>query len=94
MIKQRVSPGSVAVADFEVQVDRDADAVNYQLGCEIVCSERSTVIPLAVSVSPAGILGSWMAQAFAVLMIITLGAAITAKKFNLFRWNRRRRRTK
>lgn len=89
-----LSPGSVAVADFEVQVDRDAAAANYQLGCEIVCSERNTVIPLAVSVSPAGILDSWMVQSLAVLMIITLGAAITAKRFNLFRWNRRRRRTK
>jgi len=89
-----LSPGSIAVAYFEVNVDPGAAIEDYQLGCEIVCREKSTVIPLAVTISPAGILDSWTIPALAVLAISSLAAVMAAKRFNLLRRDKRRRRTK
>jgi hypothetical protein len=86
-------PGSVAVASFSVKVDRVATISDYQLGCEIECNEKSTVIPLEVAISPSGIFDNWAIPALAVLMISSLAAVLAAKRFNLLHQEKRRRRS-
>jgi hypothetical protein len=39
-----LSPGEVAIASFEVEVDGDASAKEYQLGCEISADGRTSII--------------------------------------------------
>ena len=92
-----LSPGSVFVADFTVQVDRNAAVQDYQLGCEIVCKEKSTVIPLVVALSPASILDSWALLTLACLMILSLAGYVAVRIFkrgNLVGREKRRRRPK
>lgn len=89
-----LSPGSVAVADFTVQVDRDAAVQDYQLGCEIICKEKSTVIPLVVALSPAGILDSWALPVLAGLMILSLAGYVAVRILRQGNLIKRRRRPK
>jgi hypothetical protein len=76
-----------------VKVDRVATISDYQLGCEIECNEKSTVIPLEVAISPSGIFDNWAIPALAVLMISSLAAVLAAKRFNLLHQEKRRRRS-
>jgi hypothetical protein len=52
-----LDPGSLDVIEFKVRVDGNAGLQDYQMGCEIVCQEKSIIVPLQISLSDAGFLG-------------------------------------
>ena len=89
-----LSSGSVCVADFAVQVDRNAAVQDYQLGCEIVCREKNTVIPMVVVLSPASILDSWALPALAGLTILSLAGYVALRILRQGNLIKRRRRPK
>ena len=54
-----LEPGSLDVMEFKVGVDGNASLQDYQMGCEIVCHEKSIIVPLQISLSDAGFLGNF-----------------------------------
>ncbi len=54
-----LDPGSLNVMEFQVGVDGNAIMQDYQMGCEIVCQEKSIIVPLQISLSDAGFLGNF-----------------------------------
>jgi hypothetical protein len=82
--------GSMALADFALQVDSDAKPQDYQMGCQICCQERCASLPLTVSLRPGSMLESWWMPALLALGLAGL-AAILARRSNLLRRDRRRR---
>ena len=87
-----LAPGSVAIVAFTVRVDGNAGLQDYQLGCEISCQEKSTIVPLPISLSRAGGLGSWALPVLGGLAMAALAAFLIWKRRDLlFRRKRRRR---
>ncbi|OPY53356.1 MAG: hypothetical protein A4E49_01463 [Methanosaeta sp. PtaU1.Bin112] len=54
-----LDPGSLHVMEFEVRADGNASLHDYQLACEILCQEKSIIVPLQVSLSEVGFLGTF-----------------------------------
>ncbi len=54
-----LGPGSLQVMEFKVGVDGNASMQDYQMGCEIVCQEKSIIVPLQITLSDAGFLGKF-----------------------------------
>ena len=81
--------GSLALLDFNLEIDRDAKRQDYQMGCQICCRERCSSLPMTVSLPP-GLLEGKGLPALAILALAGLGA-IVLKKTDLLRRDKRRR---
>ncbi|MDD1751230.1 MAG: hypothetical protein LUO89_15310 [Methanothrix sp.] len=94
-----LAPGSLAIAGFTVRVDGNAGLQDYQMGCEICCREKSIIVPLQITLSRAGGLGS-LAQpalsgmAVAGLAVAGLAAFLIWKRGDLLLRRKRRGRQK
>ena len=81
--------GSLALADFNLQIDGEAKRQDYQMGCQICCQERCSSLPMTVSLPPTLLQGKSL-PALAILGLAGLGA-IVLKKTDLLRRDKRRR---
>lgn len=81
--------GSLALADFNLQIDGEAKRQDYQMGCQICCQERCSSLPMTVSLVP----GLWEGKGLPALAILGLAGlgAIILKKTDLLRRDKRRR---
>lgn len=81
--------GSLALANFDLQIDRGAKRQDYQMGCQICCRERCSSLPMTVSLVP----GLWEGKGLPALAILGLAGlgAIILKKTDLLRRDKRRR---
>ena len=81
--------GSLALADFNLQIDGEAKRQDYQMGCRICCQERCSSLPMTVSLPP----GLWEGKGLPALAILGLAGlgAIILKKTDLLRRDKRRR---
>ena len=89
-----LAPGSLAVISFMVRADGNAGLQDYQLGCEIDCQEKSIIVPLQISLSPAGVLGDYAGPVLGSLAIAGLAAFLIGKRGDLLFRRKRRRRQK
>ncbi len=80
--------GSLALANFDLQIDRGAKRQDYQMGCQICCKERCSSLPLTVSLAPGLLQGKL--PALAILGLAGLGA-IVLKRGHLLRRDKRKR---
>jgi hypothetical protein len=80
--------GSLALANFDLQINRGEKRQDYQMGCQICCRERCSSLPLTVSLAPGLLQGKL--PALAILGLAGLGA-IVLKKTDLLRRDKRRR---
>ena len=80
---------SLALADFNLQIDKEAKRQDYQMSCQICCRERCSSLPMTVSLVP-GLLEGKGLPALAILGLAGLGA-IVLKKTDLLRRDKRRR---
>jgi hypothetical protein len=81
--------GSLALLDFNLEIDREAKRQDYQMGCQICCHERCSSLPMTVSLPPPGLLQGKL-PALVILGLAGLGAIIL-KKGDLLRRDKRRR---
>jgi len=85
--------GSLALLDFNLEIDREAKRqdyhMGYQMGCQICCRERCSSLPMTVSLPP-GLLEGKGLPALAILALAGLGS-IVLKKTDLLRRDKRRR---
>ncbi|MFZ2470697.1 MAG: hypothetical protein WAW52_02020 [Methanothrix sp.] len=87
-----LDPGSLNVIEFKVRVDGNAGLQDYQLGCEIDCQEKSIIVPLQISLSRAGILGTFAQPVLGGLAIAGIAAFLIWKRRDqIFRRKKRRR---
>ena len=89
-----LGPGSLDVMEFKVDVDGNASLQNYQMGCEIVCQEKSIIVPLQITLTRAGFLGNFTRPASVLGGLGVAGLAaflIWRKGDQLFNRKRRRR---
>lgn len=71
-----LGPGSLRVMEFQVGVDGNAGLQDYQMGCEIVCQEKSIIVPLQISLSDAGFLGDFVRPVYALGGLTVAGLAV------------------
>jgi hypothetical protein len=86
-----LSPGSIVVADFLIDVDGSARPQDYQMECEVCCREKCTSIPLTVSLQQPGALRRWSLPAIVFLVLAGI-AAILLRRGSLGDLLRRSRR--
>jgi hypothetical protein len=89
-----LDPGSLRVMEFQVGVDGNAILQDYQMGCEIVCQEKSIIVPLHISLSDAGFLGDFARPVYVLggLTIAGLAAHLIWRKGDRPSSRKRRRR--
>jgi hypothetical protein len=89
-----LDPGSLRVMEFQVNVDGNAILQDYQMGCEIVCQEKSIIVPLHISLSDAGFLGDFARPVYVLggLTIAGLAAHLIWRKGDRPSSRKRRRR--
>jgi hypothetical protein len=82
-----LDPGSLHVMDFLARTDANARAQDYQLGCEIICQEKSIIVPFQIALKDAGFPGS-VARSGSVLAGLVIAGVIA-----FLIWQRRDRLT-
>lgn len=89
-----LDPGSLRVMDFIVRTDANASSHDYQLGCEIICQEKSIIVPFQITLSDAGFSGSFarLASALGGLMIASMAAFLIWRRRDRLTGRRKRRR--
>jgi hypothetical protein len=89
-----LDPGSLNVMEFKVGVDGNASLQDYQMGCEIVCQEKSIIVPLQISLSDAGFLGNFARPVSVLggLAVAGLAAFLIWRKGDRLSSRKRRRR--
>ena len=89
-----LDPGSIYVMEFKVGVDGNATQQDYQLGCEIVCHEKSIIVPLQITLSDAGFLGNFARPVSVLggLAVAGLAAFLIWRKGDRLSSRKRRRR--
>ncbi|MDD4653506.1 MAG: hypothetical protein PHQ34_14890, partial [Methanothrix sp.] len=70
-----LDPGSLRVLDFLVRTDANAIPQDYQLGCEIICQEKSIIVPFRITLSEAGFAGSFARSGSALSGLVIAGVA-------------------
>jgi len=85
---------SLNVMEFQVGVDGNASLQDYQMGCEIVCQEKSIIVPLQISLSDAGFLGDFarLVSVMGGLAVAGLAAFLIWRKGDRLSSRKRRRR--
>lgn len=70
-----LDPGSLHVMDFLVRTDANASPQDYQLGCEIICQEKSIIVPFQITLYEAGFAGSFARSASVLAGLVIAGMA-------------------
>lgn len=65
-------PGSIVVADFSVQVDPEASDQERQIGCEICCQEKRTIVTVPVTISGPMLRELWPIAASVLLAAVAI----------------------
>ncbi len=86
-------PGALGTASFFVRVDGNATLQDYQLGCIVNCSEKSTVVALPLALTKAEN-STWLyaVPILSMLIIGIIAAILLMKRRILLHMYRRRRR--
>jgi hypothetical protein len=89
-----LDPGSLYVMEFKVSVDGNASLQDYQMGCEIVCHEKSIIVPLQITLLRAGFLGNFVQPVYVLegLAVAGLAAFLIWRKGDRLSSRKRRRR--
>jgi hypothetical protein len=89
-----LDPGSLYVMEFRVSADGNAGLQDYQLACEILCQEKSIIVPLQVSLSEVGFLGNFFRPEYALsgLVVVGLAAFLIWRRGDRLLGRKRRRR--
>jgi hypothetical protein len=89
-----LGPGSLNVMEFQVGVDGNASLQDYQMGCEIVCQEKSIIVPLQITLSDAGFLRDFARPLSVIggLAVACLAAFLIWRKGDRLSSRKRRKR--
>jgi hypothetical protein len=89
-----LGPGSLYVMEFKVRADENAGLQDYQMGCEIVCQEKSIIVPLQITLTDAGFPGNFVRPVSVLggLAVACLAAFLIWRKEDRLSSRKRRKR--